>query len=182
MILSCMKAIGLVAGDTNPLTGLPGKVFLERELLKRIDERLSFSIIYVYLAQKAYKKKYGLSGANRIVLFTSKLLANIVKKYGEEKDFLVHIKGDNFIAVIEKERIDAFCERTVKYFDNLIIPLVEQEKQLKSKSVVYNRECFPIISIYIIDCEKGEKINFKIISNKVEQLKYHSKSVHGIKI
>jgi len=205
MIFSCRKAVGLVrlligllhknqtfpdtinkirlelAADTNPLTGLPGKVFLERELLKRIAERLPFSIVYISLPQKEYKEKYGLSGGNHIVLFTSKLLANIIKKYGEEKDFLAHIKGDNFIAVIEKERVDAFCEHTVKYFDNLIMSLVEQEKQNKgkSKSLVYSQEYFPFISMFIIDCGIGEKTNLKIISKKVEQLKYRSKPVHG---
>ncbi|MDF9408896.1 diguanylate cyclase [Pelotomaculum isophthalicicum JI] len=168
-----------LAGDINPLTGLSGNIALEQELRRRIAEKVPFCVVYVSLPHKMCRQKYGLSGGNRIILFAARLLANILKKYGGEKDFLAHIKGDNFIAIIEKERIDSFCERTVKSYDSLIMSLTEQEKRKTNRNLAYEQEDPPFLSMYVIDCGMGERINLKVISKKVEQLKNYSRSTQG---
>ncbi|OPX91769.1 MAG: hypothetical protein A4E53_00648 [Pelotomaculum sp. PtaB.Bin104] len=168
-----------LAGDVNPLTGLSGNIALEQELRRRIAEKVPVCAVYVSLPRNMCRQKYGLSGENRIILFTARLLANILKKYGGEKDFLAHIKGDNLIAIIEKERIDSFCERTVKYYDSLIMSLTEQEKRKTSRKLAYEQERLPFLSMYVIDFRIGERINLKVISKKVEQLKNCSRSIQG---
>ncbi|MCG9969736.1 hypothetical protein L9W92_17180 [Pelotomaculum terephthalicicum JT] len=168
-----------LAGDANPLTGLSGNIALEQELRRRTAEKLPICAVYVDLPDKICRKKYGLSGGSRIILFTARLLANILKKYGGKKDFLAHIKGDNFIAIIEKERVGAFCERTIKYYDSLIKSLDEQEKRKISRNLIYTQESLPFISMYMIDFGIGEKIDLKFILKKAGQLKYYSTPADG---
>jgi len=164
---------------TNPLTGLPGNIPLEQELLRRTAENQPVSIIYVKLCKKN-KEKYGFTGGNHVTLFTSKILSNVVKKYGGEKDFLAHIKGNDFIIITEKERADTLCTRTIKYFDSLIRSVCKREEREKNKSSVFNQEeWFPFITMVIIERGKGEKTDLKIISKKAEQLNCYAEPVHG---
>ncbi|OPY58364.1 MAG: hypothetical protein A4E55_00948 [Pelotomaculum sp. PtaU1.Bin035] len=165
-----------LARGVNPLTGLPGDIALKQELLRRMSENLPFSVIYV----KSCKGENSFLGGKRIILFVSKLLSNVMKKYGGETDFLVHIKGDTFIILTEKKRAEALCEHATKCFDHLIA-FSELVDRKKSNTLCYSRNSeekwFPSIFMGIIECGNGD--NLKIILRKVDKFKDYAKFTNG---
>ncbi|MCL6559995.1 MAG: EAL domain-containing protein, partial [Firmicutes bacterium] len=175
-----------IARGTNPLTGLPGNIAIEQELLRRAYESLAFSVIYLDLDHfKSYNDKYGFESGDRVLLFTSSLLDSVLRKYGGDKDFLGHIGGDDFIIVTGKERADVLCQRIIKYFDRLIKSFYAPEERKKGKILGYDREgtekWFPFISISIavIEQGEGEAADLKAISEKAAKLKRFAKSISG---
>jgi len=186
-ILDTMTRIRLeMARGANPLTGLPGNISIEQELLRRTAESLPFSVIYVDLDHfKSYNDKYGFESGDRVILFASSLLKSVLRKYGGEKDFLGHIGGDDFIIITGKERSDVLCKRIIKYFDRLIKPFYEPADRKEGRIFGYDREgqekWFPFISISmaVIECGEGELADLKVISEKAAQLKRFAKSIPG---
>lgn len=186
-ILDTMTRIRLeMARGANPLTGLPGNISIEQELLRRTSECLPFSVIYVDLDHfKSYNDKYGFESGDRVILFASSLFNSVLRKYGGEKDFLGHIGGDDFIIITGKERSDVLCKRIIKYFDRLIKPFYEPADRKEGRIFGYDREgqekWFPFISISmaVIECGEGELADLKVISEKAAQLKRFAKSIPG---
>ncbi|MCL6479986.1 MAG: EAL domain-containing protein [Peptococcaceae bacterium] len=186
-LLDTMTRIRLeMARGANPLTGLPGNIAIEQELLRRTSESRPFSIIYTDLDYfKSYNDRYGFESGDRVILFTSRLLNGVLRKYGREKDFLGHIGGDDFIAVTEKEYADALCKRIIRYFDRLIKSFYAPEDRREGRISGYDREgrerWFPFISISmaVIECGEGEMLDLKTISEKAAQLKRFAKSIPG---
>jgi len=162
---------------TNLLTGLPGSILLERELLRRTAENQPFSVIYVSL----FKKKFSLTDENHIILFISKILSNIVKKYGGEKDFLAYINKDDFIIITEKKYATVLCEHTIKCFDSLIKSICKQIEQKENKKIFFSLEGgYPSISMSLIEYKEGEKASLRNISYRAKRMQYYNKSESGI--
>ncbi|MCG9969733.1 EAL domain-containing protein [Pelotomaculum terephthalicicum JT] len=186
-LLDTMTRIRLeLARGANPLTGLPGNIAIEQELLKRATESSTFSIVYFDLDNfKIYNDKYGFENGDKVILFTSKLLSSVINKYGSEKDFLGHIGGDDFVLVTDRERTDTLCKRIIKYFDRLIKSYYLPEDRKEGRIPGHDRnglaKWFPFISVSmaVIECEGGEKADLKTLSEKVAQLKCYAKSIPG---
>ncbi|OPX85211.1 MAG: putative diguanylate cyclase YedQ [Pelotomaculum sp. PtaB.Bin104] len=186
-LLDTMTRIRLeLARGANPLTGLPGNISIEQELLKRATECPIFSVVYFDLDNfKIYNDKYGFENGDKVILFTSKLLNSVINKYGSEKDFLGHIGGDDFIMVTERERTDALCKRIIRYFDRLIKSFYLPEDRKEGRIPGYDREgrakWFPFISVSmaVIECEGSEKADLKTLSEKAAQLKCYAKTIPG---
>lgn len=69
----------------------------------------------------------------RYLAFTANLLSSIVKKYGDnDKDFVDHIGGDDFVIIItDREKGDLICTRKIKYFDRLIKRYYDPETHMR---------------------------------------------------
>ncbi|MDD3654148.1 MAG: hypothetical protein PHO01_08205 [Desulfotomaculaceae bacterium] len=165
----------------NPLTGLPEKIHLQQELNKRTMENQKFSIIYVKLHKEKYQEKNDNDNANgnHIILFTSKVLSNVLNKYGGEKDFIAHVKCDVFIIVTEKERAVSLCELSIRHFDNLIIQTCNQLELRTRRNRADLPKQNPFIFMAIIELIGGEKPYIRNIISRAERLYYFKKSTHG---
>ncbi|OPY58369.1 MAG: Phytochrome-like protein cph2 [Pelotomaculum sp. PtaU1.Bin035] len=186
-LLDNMTRIRLeLARGANPLTGLPGNIAIEQELLRRTAENMLYSIVYIDLDNfKIYNDKYGFENGDNVILFTSKLLSSVINKYGDEKDFLGHIGGDDFILITGRGRADTLCERVIKYFDRLIKSFYAPEDRKEGRIFGRDREgrekWFPFMSISmaIIECGEGETTDLRILSEKAAQVKCYAKSIPG---
>lgn len=157
----------------NPLTELPGKILLQQELNMRMAKSQKFSIIHVKLYKEKYQEKYDCAGGNHITIFTSKVLSNVVNKYGGEKDFIAHVMGDVFIIITEKERADILCKLSIRHFDNLIRPTCSQLELRIRKNKVNLPKRYPFISMAIIELMKDEKPYMGNITSRAERLREH---------
>jgi len=186
-LLDTMTRIRLeLARGANPLTGLPGNIAIEQELIRRKTESPLFSVVYIDLDNfKVYNDKYGFERGDNVILFTSKLLSSVINKYGSGREFLGHIGGDDFILVTERECTEALCKRIIKYFDRMIKSYYGPEDREKGGILGYDREgmekWFPFMSISmaIIECGEGEITDLKVLSEKAAQLKCYAKSIPG---
>lgn len=188
MLLDTMTKIRLeMARGSNPLTGLPGNIAIEQEILKRARENDVFTVIYLDLDYfKAYNDKYGFENGDRVLLFIANLLNSVLKKYSSETDFIGHIGGDDFIVVTSPQKSDMICEKIARYFDRLIRTFYTNEDRVSGKIKGCDRSgneaCFPLMSISmaVIDCGGCDGLDDpKKISEKAAQLKYYAKSIPG---
>ena len=86
------------------LTGLPGNAQIEIELKRRVASKKLFAVLYADLDNfKAYNDKYGFMNGDEVIKFTANCLKESIQEYGEKGDFLGHIGGDDYVAVVGYE-------------------------------------------------------------------------------
>jgi diguanylate cyclase (GGDEF)-like protein len=92
----------------NPLTGLPGNLQIERELMNRLKRDEEFMVVYCDLDRfKWFNDCYGFEAGDQIICRTAELLKESVKHRGNPSDFIGHIGGDDFIVITAAERVKA---------------------------------------------------------------------------
>ena len=139
----------------SPLTGLPGNVQIQAEMKKRIMNKEEFAIMYADLDNfKAYNDIYGFSAGDEIIKFTAKVLLDNVHKIENSDNFVGHIGGDDFVAIISKTDYDTVCQNMITQFDKDITSFYDADDVERGFVEVANRrgiiEQFPLVSISII--------------------------------
>lgn len=136
------------------LTGLPGNVQIENELKRRIASKKAYAVLYVDLDNfKSYNDKYGFMNGDEVIKFTSEVIQEIIQKYGKNGDFLGHIGGDDFVAVVDYENAKKIGRNIVKRFDEGIINYYTEEDASKGWIKVANRkgklEKYPLMTLTV---------------------------------
>ena len=76
-----------------------------------------FAIVYADLDNfKAYNDVYGFAAGDEIIKFTSKVLSEHIHKIENSDNFVGHIGGDDFVAVISKYDYPKICKEIIKEF------------------------------------------------------------------
>jgi diguanylate cyclase (GGDEF)-like protein len=106
---------------SNPLTGLPGAIYIEEQTTKRLLDNIPTAMCYADLDYfKAFNDKYSYNRGDNVIRFLAKILNEGVSMYGNTGDFVGHIGGDDFIMVIDPDKIDKICTYVTRNFDTLI--------------------------------------------------------------
>ena len=170
----------------SPLTGLPGNVQIQAEMKKRLMNREEFAIIYFDLDNfKAYNDVYGFANGDEIIKFTSQVIIENIHKIGSGDNFIGHIGGDDFLAIISVTDYDKFCQDTIAQFDTQVTQFYVPEDVERGYVEVANRrgiiEQFPLVSISIAVVE----VDSKTFSSTLEigeigaQVKHKAKTILG---
>lgn len=170
----------------SPLTALPGNVQIQAEMKKRLMNKEEFAIMYFDLDNfKAYNDVYGFSNGDEIIKFTSKVILENVHGIENSDNFVGHIGGDDFIAIVGKADYDNVCQNIIAQFDSQILSYYVQEDVERGYVEVANRrgiiEQFPLVSISIAVVEVDSK-NFKTtleIGEVGAQVKHRAKTILG---
>ena len=105
----------------SPLTNLPGNVQIQAEMKKRLLKKQFFVMLYIDLDNfKAYNDVYGFSNGDEIIKFTARTISRNVHSKCEDNNFVGHIGGDDFIAIVEDEDYERICQNIVLEFDKYI--------------------------------------------------------------
>lgn len=136
------------------LTGLPGNVQIENELKRRIASKKTYAVLYMDLDNfKAYNDKYGFTNGDDVIKFTSDIIQDAIQAYGKKGDFLGHIGGDDFVAVVDYENASKISKSIVKDFDKGIRKYYTDEDVEKGWIKVANRkgklEKYPLMTITV---------------------------------
>lgn len=136
------------------LTGLPGNVQIENEMKRRMVSQDTYAVLYMDLDNfKSYNDKYGFMNGDEVIKFTSELIQEAIQKYGVLGDFLGHIGGDDFVAIVNYENAKKIGRYIVKTFDARIKKFYNQEDVTKGWIRVVNRkgrlEKYPIMTITV---------------------------------
>ena len=106
----------------SPLTGLPGNVQIQAEIKKRVLNKEDFAVVYLDLDNfKAYNDVYGFSNGDEIIKFSARTIVKHVHEIPNGDNFVGHIGGDDFIAVISQYDYPKLCQDIIKEFDEHII-------------------------------------------------------------
>lgn len=127
-------------GEASPLTGLPGNRAIEEAIEMRIRADLKFAVCYADLDDfKAYNDRYGFMAGSEVIKLTTQVILESVDKYGDEKDFVGHIGGDDFIVVTEMERAPLITQEIIRLFDARIPAHYEPEDRKKGYIISSDR-------------------------------------------
>ena len=170
----------------SPLTNLPGNVQIQAEMKKRLSKKEYFVMLYIDLDNfKAYNDVYGFSAGDEIIKFTARTIVNNVHKKEEDNNFIGHIGGDDFIAIVEDKNYEQICQGIVAEFDKGVTKYFNKEDLIKGYLEVPNRkgiiEEVPITSISIgaVEVDEGRFNNTLEIGEVGAQVKHLSKTIPG---
>lgn len=170
----------------SPLTGLPGNVQIHAEMKKRLLNREKFVMLYLDLDNfKAYNDVYGFIKGDEVIKFTAKVIQKNVHEIDEQKGFVGHIGGDDFVAMISNDLYEKLCQNIILDFDYNVLDFFTQEHIKNGYIEVENRkgilEQFPLtsISIGVVEVDVGKFNNILEIGEVGAQVKHLSKSISG---
>lgn len=138
----------------SPLTGLPGNVQIHAELKKRLLLKEEFAVLYLDLDNfKAYNDVYGFLAGDEIIKFTANTITRNVHGFDLIDNFVGHIGGDDFIAIVEDNCYEEVCKRIIAEFEIGVKKYYNEDDIEKGYLEVPNRKCvieqYPLTSISI---------------------------------
>jgi len=138
------------ATQLNPLTALPGNIPIEKALYGVLNSADKYCVIYFDIDNfKAYNDVYGFENGDRVI----KELAQTIIQTVPESDFVGHVGGDDFVAIVKHDEADDICESVLKQFDCCIATFYNEEDIHNGYIIAKNRlgyeEQFPLISLSI---------------------------------
>ncbi len=185
MIKNIIKLLYINRG-TSPLTKLPGNLPIQSELKKRLLKKQEFAILYFDLDNfKAYNDTYGFLGGDEIIKQTAKIILKNVNSDENIHNFVGHIGGDDFVALVANQNYEQICQNIILEFDKKILDYFSDEDKERGYLEVPNRkgimEEFPLVSISIgvVEVSKGRFHNVLEIGEVGAQVKHLAKVTPG---
>ncbi len=170
----------------SPLTGLPGNVQIQTEMKKRLLNKEVFAILYFDLDNfKAYNDVYGFSNGDEIIKFTSRTISKYIHQIEDSDNFIGHIGGDDFVAIVSRADYDKVCQNIIAEFDQYAITYYNEVDAERGFVEVANRkgiiEQFPLttISIAVVEVDYEHYKTTLEIGEIGAQVKHQAKTLMG---
>lgn len=170
----------------NPLTGLRGNLDIKAEMKRRIKSDIPYAVLYLDLDNfKSYNDYYGFLRGDNVIKLTAKILTDAVSLIGNNRDFLGHIGGDDFIIITTPEKSEELCKYIISRFDEDVKYLYDKKDRINGYIETINRlgfkqrYSFVSISIAIVTNEYKKFDNELEISAVAAELKKKLKSMDG---
>ena len=169
---------------SNPLTGLPGAIYIEEQTSKRLENQLPVAMCYVDLIDfKAFNDKYSYNRGDVVIKLLATILNEGVSLYCKPGDFVGHIGGDDFVIITVPECIDDVCQYVITSFDTLI-PFQYDEKDMEreyfvsvNRQGVKKRFALMTVSIGVVTNTNREIQSYLEMTELAAEMKSFAKSV-----
>ena len=182
LLNACTRIEVDIAVHSNPLTGLPGNLLIEKEIVERIFGVSPYCITYYDIDNfKAYNDAYGFQNGDMML----KLVAEVLVKCSDKGEFVGHIGGDDFVVIGDYASGESFCETVLREFEEQITSLYRDEDLERGFIVSKNRngvtENFPIASLSVAGLTSRGKAyqSTEEFSNDIAQIKKRCKQQPG---
>lgn len=163
---------------TNPLTGLPGNILIEKEIEDLLGQKIEAYVVYIDISNfKPFNDAYGFLAGDMMI----KKVAEVLQMFSNDYDsFVGHIGGDDFVVIFKHLEEP---EKTIGNLYTVITKSLESfysDEDLKngyfvSKDREGNIKQFPIAKITLGAVYIPHYDNSKDISRKAAELKKESK-------
>lgn len=168
------------AKHINPLSELPGNLLIERHLELCIASKRQYTVLYFDIDDfKSYNDVYGFEKGDIVI----KRLTQILKKYIPTKEFVGHIGGDDFIAVLYHNKAEELCQNVIREFDAMVPQIYNENDAIKGFITAKNRhgveESYPLMSLSIAGITNRDFKNIYELSEKASRLKKICKQKPG---
>ena len=165
---------------------MPGNVQIQAEMKKRLLNKEKFAILYFDLDNfKAYNDVYGFSNGDEIIKFTARTITKHIHQIPNNDNFVGHIGGDDFVAIISPTDYEEVCKNIIAEFDKYTVDFYNEVDAERGFVEVANRrgiiEQFPLTSLSIAVLEVDSKI-YKTtleIGEIASQIKHKAKAILG---
>ncbi|MDD2338286.1 MAG: GGDEF domain-containing protein, partial [Geobacteraceae bacterium] len=90
-----------LAKGSNPLSGLPGNEFIQREISLKLNQSMHFDVGYIDIDNfKPYNDHYGFERGDYIIKSLAEIITSVLSRRSSSSfNFAGHIGGDDFIVV-----------------------------------------------------------------------------------
>ncbi len=141
-------------GSLSPLTGLPGNVRIQQELVRRGEEGEDFAVLYADMNHfKSVNDRYSWIRGDDLINLLADVLRRTSNELGDERTFLGHIGGDDFAVITSPERAEAIARQTALDFDERAPAIYDEEDRERGYVEVPNRqgemERYPPVTVSI---------------------------------
>lgn len=187
-ILNAITANSLMlAKSANPLTGLPGNEFIQREISKMVSQLIHFDVCYVDIDNfKPYNDCHGFAKGDQVIKQVGTILEKSIANAPPDRiAFAGHIGGDDFILITRPKQSVSICRDVIDQFHTLREIYHSREECLngtyesKDRNGNVNRFQLLSLSIGIVSTELHKVCSFAEISSIATDLKKRAKAVLG---
>lgn len=173
------------ARNANPLSGLPGNISINREIITRIELCTLFSVLYVDLDNfKAYNDCYGYQKGDQIIQYTAETLKLAASTF-DQSAFIGHVGGDDFIIITSPKYDTEISKEIIHQFNQGLSGFFRPDDWQRGYFKTLNRQkemvSIPLttLSIAIISNEHENITNHLTIGDRASDLKKIVKKMKG---
>ncbi|WP_047984473.1 GGDEF domain-containing protein [Ornithinibacillus californiensis] len=161
-----------IAKYSNPLSGLPGNHIID-ETLHEILTYEAYTVFYIDLDSfKEFNDTFGFIEGDEVIKETATIIKNVIMKEADNRSFVGHIGGDDFIAAVPHFEHENLCHLIISQFEKAVMRFYSEEDVKRGYVKVINRKGnfvnIPLLSISIAviqnkDCtiETVEELSMK---------------------
>jgi diguanylate cyclase (GGDEF)-like protein len=181
-----LKDLEMASLDASPLTRLPGNIAIERALNQRLHLEAPFAFCYADLDNfKAFNDAYGYAKGSEVIRLTGQIVCESVGQCGDADDFVGHVGGDDFVMMVNHERVSAICHAIIERFDAMIVEHYSNAHLnagcIRGTDRYGAQRTFPImtLSIAVLICEPGLNESALDIAQRAARIKEQVKGLAG---
>ncbi|MBN2144463.1 MAG: diguanylate cyclase, partial [Candidatus Aureabacteria bacterium] len=148
----------------NPLTLLPGNLVIHEMLNKMIHMKKSLAVCYFDIDHfKSFNDLYGYAAGDRIISMAASLIRDCCEGVQMKDFFIGHIGGDDFVMISHPEKMEQFCKRYIREFEERVPAFYDKETVKRGFILGRDRKgyvtTYPLVSISIavVINEGGQK-------------------------
>lgn len=175
------------ARGANPLTGLPGNEFIQRQIAKMLSQSIHFDVCYIDLDSfKPFNDRHGFEMGDRVIKAVGDIITEVLQKWEVQSiGFAGHIGGDDFIMITRPKNSVAACEDLIARFSKSLVRFHTEEENRQgyyfSTDRSGNRQQFGLLSlsIGIVSTEIHHIKSFAEVSSIASDLKKRAKEIPG---
>lgn len=110
-----------LAKGANPLTGLPGNEYIQREVAKMLSRSMHFDVCYIDIDNfKPFNDRHGFEKGDRVIKLLGEILRKTIKRWGSRDiSFAGHIGGDDFIMILRPKHSVEAAHFVVRKFEKI---------------------------------------------------------------
>lgn len=177
----------MLARGANPLTGLPGNEFVQRQIAKMLSQSIHFDVCYIDLDSfKPFNDRHGFEMGDRVIKAVADIMLEALKKWEINSiGFAGHIGGDDFILITRPKNSILVCEYITDQFVKRISRFHTHEECEQgfylSCDRLGNTRKFDLLSlsIGIVSTEIHHISSFAEVSSIASDLKKRAKNIPG---
>jgi diguanylate cyclase (GGDEF)-like protein len=141
----------LLAKGSNPLTGLPGNEFIQREIDRKLSQGMHFDVCYIDIDNfKPYNDHYGFEKGDYVIKTLALSITDAIAADRNDFDFIGHIGGDDFIVITRSKSAVVTCNTIISAFETRLPEFHNASDYGQGFYTSHNR--------------KGEKETFRLLS------------------
>lgn len=173
--------------SVNDVSHLPGNFVINEIMETKIRNNDTFAIMYLDIDKfKAFYDYYGIYRSSMVIQYLSKLIIELIEKYGVPEDFIGHIGGDDFVIICsDYENSRKIGEKIIEEFDANISRFYDDIDVQRNYIEVLNRngdmEKYPFVTISIVSItnEKKDFSNTDEVYKEMMVVKKQAKQTMG---
>lgn len=179
-----------LAKGCNPLSGLPGNDFIQREISLRLTQNMHFDVSYIDIDNfKPFNDHYGFEKGDLVIRKLASIITEVLSLYGADSfNFAGHIGGDDFILVTRPQISLQICEEVISRFKASLECFHGEKDMARGGYEARNRkgeiENFQLLSlsIGIVSTEVYKIDSYPELASRATEVKKKAKMDSGFSI